>query len=215
MGVVPTLFAVRGTLPLLVAMGLSGAIGITAILAERARRANRLDRRFAASALALVLSLVATVFWLSQHGPGRPSTSSVEVAYRIDPRLESPPPVAGLALEPGDIVHIVKKSGVWGCDRSGKMNLGLGGLRNPPGDPATFLVPLAPLCSLVIRIGDGRWAFIGDAERFPVAASGSLFLTANDVAIDSCDAGVNYGMGCYDDNTGGISVNIRVERKSV
>jgi len=213
MGVVPTLFAVRGALPLLVAMGLSGAIGITVFLAERARRAKRLDRAFAASALILVLLLVITVAGLSRSRPNQAATARVDLAYRVDPRLEAPPPVAGITLNPGDIVHIAKKSGTWGCDRSGEMNLDLAGLEHPPGDPATFVVPLAPLCSLIVRAGEGKWTFLGSGEIFPVASAGSLYLTANDVAAGNCNPEVNYGMGCYDDNTGGISVTIRVDRK--
>jgi hypothetical protein len=136
--------------------------------------------------------------------------------YTVDPRSESPDPVEGLRLRAGDILQVLQRSGYWVCDpnHGPAYRSGIGGADVPGDDNTGYLIPDAPLCSLVVKVGNGGWMRLSDTSQVTLTTSGPLYLTANDTISSACNVSHTNGHGCYGDNVGFVTVEIIVRRGS-
>ncbi|MEK7743268.1 MAG: hypothetical protein AAB578_02680, partial [Elusimicrobiota bacterium] len=99
----------------------------------------------------------------------------------------------GISVSQGQTVQITA-SGTWGS-----------GGGNPPSGPDGLAgmggVGGFNIGALMGRVGGGSWFLIGSNKTFTAPQSGSLYLAMND--------------STYDDNSGGISVNVAVQASTI
>lgn len=151
------------------------------------------------------LALGGLFIWLAFHLP-----NSIENKIVVDPRLSSPSPVAGVSVKKNDLVEVIPSGGFpWSCDQGNKIWVEAAGKGSDFDDRQKYMLPSAPFCSLIGRVGKGAWHPLGDKNTFTADDSGSLYLTANDVTPGNCP--LENKQECYSDNkgTGIVTVNVR------
>lgn len=150
--------------------------------------------------------------WLALHPP-----NSIENKIVVDPSLSSPSPVPGVAIKKNYLVEIIPaRDFQWACKGDAATNsyvwVGPGGDGRFRSDQRIML-PDAPFCSLIGRVGTGSWHYLGDKNTFAADSSGGLYLTANDVTPGNCP--LPNKQECYSDNKGTASATVTVNvRKS-
>lgn len=141
-----------------------------------------------------------------------PVSGVTVVTYTVDPRQWQPAPVPGLTLVSGDVVSITANSGQWSCADV----TGYTGIQGSPDYHAVnhaWAVPSAPFCSLIGKVGVGRWQQLTPDFQLVAGNSGQLELTTNELMPDHCPQGPD-PRSCYTDNKGAITVQITVSRSS-
>jgi hypothetical protein len=145
-------------------------------------------------------------------GASSPASAGSRFTYTVNPTKWAPQPVPGLTLATGDVVTITAISGYWVCaDAAGAAGIG-GNPRYVASYPA-WAVPSAPYCSLIGKVGDGPWQELGQQRSFVASRSGGLALTVNEIMPENCPQPPN-STSCYADNTGAITIVIRVHPAS-
>jgi hypothetical protein len=71
------------------------------------------------------------------------------------------------------------------------------------------MLPDAPFCSLIGRVGGGQWHNFGANSTFTSDSSGKLYLTANDRSSETCN--LPDRSECYSDNIGTDSTSVTVK----
>jgi hypothetical protein len=73
-----------------------------------------------------------------------------------------------------------------------------------------YMLPSAPFCALIGRVGGGEWHNLGERNTFTADDSGNLYLTANDVTPTNCP--LSDKSECYSDNKGSPTVTVNVKK---
>ena len=158
------------------------------------------------------LALGGLFIWLALHLP-----NSVETKIIVDPSLSSPSPVSGVSIKKNDLVEVIPaKDFQWACKGDAASNryvwVGAGGDNSFSSDRRSML-PDAPFCALIGRVGTGPWHDLGDNNTLTADSSGGLYLTANDITPRNCP--LLNKQECYSDNKGTASATVTVNvRKS-
>lgn len=151
------------------------------------------------------LALGGLFIWLSLH-----PQNSIENRIFVDSRSPFPSPAAGVSVKKNDLVEVIPLGGFpWSCDRGNKTWVDAAGKGSDFDYPQRYMLPSAPFCSLIGRVGNGAWHPLGDKNTFTADDSGSLYLAANDVTPGNCP--MENKQECYSDNkgTGIVTVNVR------
>jgi hypothetical protein len=134
-------------------------------------------------------------------------------AISVDPRLPGNSPVPGISIKKGQSVEVIPaRDFKWSC--KGNVNIvdefvGPGGNGFFDKGDKRHLLPNAPFCGLIGRVGTGAWQYLGgDKNAFISDSSGSLYLTANDVTPENCR--LPDKSECYSDNRGDTSATVTV-----
>ncbi|AKG24253.1 hypothetical protein [Calothrix sp. 336/3] len=118
------------------------------------------------------------------------------IIANVDPRLPTPPAIDKVKIKKGDVVEVrPDKDFKWACEPDAKNPVGPGGGRD---FDKGYMLPSAPFCSLIAKVGTGAWYSLADTTTFTADNSGSLYLTANDVKPSNCP--LDDKQECYSDN---------------
>ncbi len=170
--------------------------------AEAAEKVSNPFLRFIAFAFG------AGLIFVSVH----PQNPTPENKIFVDPGLSSPNPIPGVSIKKNNSIEVIPaRDFQWACKGNATINaytwVGPGGDSSFRSDERNML-PSAPFCSLIGRVGTGAWHYLGDNNTFTADSSGSLYLTANDVTPGNCP--LPNKQECYSDNKGTASATVTV-----
>lgn len=187
----------------LVLIGIVGG-NIKIFGAEAAAKVSNPFLRFIAFAFGTFLIVVSVLFPYPQN--------STENKIVVDPSLSAPSPIPDISIKEGNLVEVIPdRNFLWSCKGTKEADydpVGPGGHSGYRTDERAML-PDAPFCSLIGRVGTGAWHYLGGENTFTADSSGGLYLTANDVKPGDCP--LQNKQECYSDNiTKGSTVTVNV-----
>jgi hypothetical protein len=139
--------------------------------------------------------------------------STEKKAIVVDPSLPGTISAPGVSVKKGELVEVIPaRDFKWACKGEAITNnynwVGPGGDSNYAGQDQRTMLPDAPFCALIGRVGTGTWHYLGDSNTFTADSSGRLYLTANDVTPKNCP--LSDKSECYSDNKGSSSATVSV-----
>ncbi|MDX2228254.1 MAG: hypothetical protein NW220_01360 [Leptolyngbyaceae cyanobacterium bins.349] len=129
----------------------------------------------------------------------------------VNPKMPGNEPISEEFIKEGASVQVVPaRDFEWACKGQTTEQYNLVG---PGGDnrysSEGLMLPSAPFCSLIGRVGEGQWHNLGANSTFTSDRSGKLYLTANDRPPETCE--LDNKSECYSDNIGTDSASVTVK----
>ena len=142
--------------------------------------------------------------------------NSENKAVLVNPSLPGNSPVPGVSIKKGQLVEVVPvRDFSWACKGNRETNsynwVGPGGDGHYETGDERHMLPGAPFCGLIGRVGGGEWHYLGNSNTFTADDSGNLYLTANDVTPSNCP--LSNKSECYSDNKGTPTATVTVNIK--